>query len=61
MKSEKDKYHRISLMWNIRNKQAKGKKEDQQIMRDSNFNYREETDGYQCGAGLENGLNKWWE
>lgn len=37
-------------------KQAKGKKEDRQIMKDT-LNYGEEIDGYQIGVGSGYGLN----
>ena len=39
--SEKDKYHRISLVWNLRNKtnEQRGKEGNQET-----FKYREQTD-----------------
>ena len=48
-KSEKDKYHMISFMWNFRNKthQKRQKETNKQT-----FKYREQNDGYQSVDGL---------
>ena len=51
-KSEKDKYHMISLMWSLRNKtnEQRRKKKEKQTKKQT-LNYREQTDGYQRGDG----------
>ena len=48
-KSEKDKCHMVSLMWNLRNKinEPKGKKDKPR----NGLNYREQIDGYEKGGG----------
>ena len=51
--SEKDKYHMISLTWNLRNKTRKEKKEKRKKreVKKHTLNYKEQADGYQKGGG----------
>ena len=49
MKPEKDKYHVISFMWNLRNKANKQGRKEKNKPR-STLNHREQTDGYQRGG-----------
>lgn len=46
-KSEKDKYHTISHLWNLRNKTNRKKRDKPK----NTLNYGEQTDGYQRGDG----------
>ena len=53
-KSQKDKYHEISLMWNLRNNTSKGKKNRQS--KKQTLNYRELM--VTRGEGVGDGLNR---
>ena len=45
----------ISLMWNLRNKTNEQREKEREITQETDFNYREQTDGYQRGGRWGNG------
>ena len=49
--SEKDKYHIISLMWNLRNKTKRAKQKKSVCAKKQPLNCREQTDDYQREVG----------
>ena len=54
--SEKDKYHMISLTWNLRNKTNDQSWQGQEGQTQKQaLNYREQTGGHQRGGGMEMG------
>ena len=55
---EKDKYHIISLMWNLTNKMNMQREKREKETKKQILNYREQTDGYQRGSGWGDGLSR---
>ena len=49
--SEKDKCHRISLMWNLRNKTNEQREKRERQTKIQTLNYRRQADSYQRGGG----------
>ena len=58
---EKDKYHIISLMWNLRNKMNMQREKRERETKKQILNYREQSDGCQRGGGQEGGRNRCWD
>ena len=58
-KTEKEKYHMISLTWNLRKQtdEHRGKKKKEGQSRKQTVSYREQTENYSKGGRQGNGLN----